>query len=121
VLGGGGRGGFCVASRWPRAFPLRVEFVDFLKWRAQGRRRQLVFGRDGARPSKLNQVREVWRYFLSVRVDQQPHQFAAGFSEMRATALTGDNATHQMGVIDRAFFDVSQFRLRHLMIARLDF
>src|ERR1700737_4033829 len=57
----------------------------------------------------------------SIRKNKQTHEVLPAFREMRAIATAGHDVVRQILAIDVAFLHVSEFRLRDLLIARLDF
>src|SRR5437773_12328768 len=59
--------------------------------------------------------------FASVWPNQKPHQSSTVFGEVRGFPPTGYFVACEIGIIDRALFDVTQFWLRHMLIAWLDF
>src|SRR5207248_5430868 len=55
--------------------------------------------------------------FTSVRPNQKPHQSSTVFAEMSALPAAGYFVAREIRVIDRVFFDITQFWLRYVFIA----
>src|ERR1700676_1283454 len=69
----------------------------------------------------LRRARGDRRSLISIRKNKQTHEVLSAFREMRAIATAGHDVVRQILAIDVAFLHVSEFRLRDLLIARLDF